>query len=364
MDPKSVLFNELVDFLHKRRFSEADELLLANPKLLKYTDSARRMAVHYAAGGGHLDFVRRELESKPQLANLEDDTGWTLLLLASSSGHLEIVRLLMNFQIDVNHRISTGQSALHFACSKDHLGVARELIDNGADLNAQDERGTTPLHKAASQGHQRIVNLLMGNREKLQIDLPNREGDTPLHLACEDQQMDVALFLVRSGANLEKKNRQNQTPTDLVHKMQKTPKTSKITKREKFEEFRLAERQFHEFGFTCYGFINMYRSILIENWTFVLDEFALKQINQKMHFSESTDTKQFDSLRDRLASRILYNGRLDLILDQAKSHLNDFFLNVVDVKDEDEAPSYDDEAEIMREIEQLEGEILTLRALQ
>uniref|UniRef100_A0A183BHY8 Translin n=1 Tax=Globodera pallida TaxID=36090 RepID=A0A183BHY8_GLOPA len=149
-----------------------------------------------------------------------------------------------------------------------------------------------------------------------------------------------------------------------VHKMQKTPKTSKITKREKFEEFRLAERQFHEFGFTCNGFINMYRSILIENWTFVLDEFALKQINQKMHFSESTDTKQFNSLLDRLASRILYNGRLDLILGQAKSHLNDFLLNVVDVKDEDDAPSYDDEAEIMREIEQLEGEILTLRALQ
>uniref|UniRef100_A0A183BHY7 Protein zwilch n=1 Tax=Globodera pallida TaxID=36090 RepID=A0A183BHY7_GLOPA len=156
-----------------RRFSEADELLRANPELLQYTDSARRMAVHYAA----------------------DDTGWTLLLIASSSGHLEIVRLLMNFQVDVNHRISTGQSALHFAW-------------------------TTPLHKAASQGHQRIVNLLMGNREKLQIDLPNREGDTPLHLACEDQQIDVALFLVRSGANLEKKNRQNQTPTNLVSRME------------------------------------------------------------------------------------------------------------------------------------------------
>ncbi|KAL3104195.1 hypothetical protein niasHS_002222 [Heterodera schachtii] len=193
-----------------------NECLLENPDLLRYVDSAQRMALHYAAGGGHFDLVCRELGADRGLACVEDDNGWTLLQIAASSGQLEIVRLLMDLEVDVNHCISTGQSALHFACSKNHSAIVQLLIENGADLNAQDERGTTPLHKAASQGHQRIVNLLLGCRKNLQIDLPNREGDTALHLACEDQQMDVALLLARSGASIEKKNRQNKTPIDLV----------------------------------------------------------------------------------------------------------------------------------------------------
>lgn len=34
----------------------------------------------------------------------------------------------------------------------------------------------------------------MSHRKELQIDLPNQEGDTPLHLACEDEQVAIKII--------------------------------------------------------------------------------------------------------------------------------------------------------------------------
>lgn len=67
------------------------------------------------------------------------------------------------------------------------------------------------------QGHQRIVNLLIGYRDKgLQVNLADREGNTPLHLACEDGETTTAIFLVNNGADLGRTNLADQTPLDLT----------------------------------------------------------------------------------------------------------------------------------------------------
>jgi ankyrin repeat protein len=54
-------------------------------------------------------------------------------------------------QADVNTCTETGQTALHYAASKNHLNVARVLIEANADLDSKDNIGETPLHRAAAR---------------------------------------------------------------------------------------------------------------------------------------------------------------------------------------------------------------------
>lgn len=200
-----------------KEFTKAGRLLSEHPELLRHTDASNRQLVHYAAASGHLEFIQNALSTRPELVLAEDDSGWTLLLIAASAGHPEVVRFLLTFpQTNVDHRNDTGQSALHYACSKDHMAIVLALINAGAELNPQDDRGATPLHRAACKGNQRIVNLLMGYRNRLQINLANREGDTPLHLACEDGHVNTAVFLVNCGADLRRANMKDETPLDVA----------------------------------------------------------------------------------------------------------------------------------------------------
>lgn len=58
------------------------------------------------------------------------------------------------------------------------------LLAHGSPINAQDLYGNTALHLAASKGYKEVVRFLVEN-DKIQLNVSNKEGLTPLHLAVE-----------------------------------------------------------------------------------------------------------------------------------------------------------------------------------
>lgn len=64
-------------------------------------------------------------------------------------------------------------------------------------------------------GHEKIVHFLL-SREDINIDIQDQEGNTPLHLACEDGNDSVAIYLVNKGASVEIQNRQEKTPLEMI----------------------------------------------------------------------------------------------------------------------------------------------------
>lgn len=71
------------------------------------------------------------------------------------------------------------------------------------------------MHRAASKGNLAIVKLFLEYNDKLKVDIRDVYGNTPLHLACEEDRQEEAKLLVQNGASLETKNKEEKTPLDL-----------------------------------------------------------------------------------------------------------------------------------------------------
>ena len=67
--------------------------------------------------------------------------GWTTLHLASYSGHLAVVRTLLDHGADVAAKAEFGGTSLHKASERGHPAVVQTLLDHGADVAARDNVG-------------------------------------------------------------------------------------------------------------------------------------------------------------------------------------------------------------------------------
>ncbi|KAF8541727.1 ankyrin repeat-containing domain protein [Trichophaea hybrida] len=91
----------------------------------------------------------------------------TPLQLACLEGHEGIVRLLLEYEADVNARGSYGP-ALHIVCERNLETIAKLLVEAGADVNLRHDIGGgvggTALQSACRKGHEGIVKLLLGQQ--------------------------------------------------------------------------------------------------------------------------------------------------------------------------------------------------------
>ncbi|HEX5230183.1 MAG TPA: ankyrin repeat domain-containing protein [Bryobacteraceae bacterium] len=100
-----------------------------------------------AGGGSHgLGIVRG---GWPERGYQEPTPGeMTPLLYAARDGRIEIVRVLVAANANVNQAEANGISPLMMAITNNHIDVARLLVEHGADANAADWWGRTPLWAA------------------------------------------------------------------------------------------------------------------------------------------------------------------------------------------------------------------------
>ena len=91
------------------------------------------------------------------------------------TGHLELVKYLLEARAEVNAQTSTGDTALSFACERGHTDVADLLLKWGSDLEHQSEGGRTPLMKAVRAGHYCTAKFLIGKVNHKQTQFFHRK---------------------------------------------------------------------------------------------------------------------------------------------------------------------------------------------
>lgn len=139
--------------------------------------------LHIATMKGHQPFVEEILNHNPQLAEQLDSQQTSALHIASARGHLGIVQKLllaaprMSLALD-----SQGRSPLHYAALEGHGKVATELLRSAM----------SHLHSFAKNEQLNALNMLMPSLMYL-IDARDEDGNTILHMAVRDKQIEVIL---------------------------------------------------------------------------------------------------------------------------------------------------------------------------
>ncbi len=102
--------------------------------------------------------------------------------------------------IDVDED-STFDGALHFAASRGNIARVERLIGEGADIDEFDELAWTPLHHAVKEEQVEMVIWLLDQGADVNAHLESKIGETPLGKVAQTCSLRMAEVLVRAGAN-------------------------------------------------------------------------------------------------------------------------------------------------------------------
>ena len=114
---------------------------------------------------------------------------------------IEMVRVLLDYGVDVNSRNEDGWTPLYYAPNSysNDPGAARLLLDRGADPNLGAKDGQTPLHEALKYGWIEMARLLIEHGAN--VEVKGRRGKTALEIASEKQHDEIVKLLMEHGAN-------------------------------------------------------------------------------------------------------------------------------------------------------------------
>jgi ankyrin repeat protein len=108
----------------------------------------------------------------------------TALMVAST---IEVVRILIENNADINAETANGRTALSINCEKGKIDIVRHLIDEGCDVNVIDNDGKTPLSIACEKKNKYLVYILV--RNDADIIYNTAEGEINLSNIVTDDQI-------------------------------------------------------------------------------------------------------------------------------------------------------------------------------
>lgn len=150
--------------------------------------------------------------------NIENNNGRTPLYIAAGKGYLNIVSLLLDHKPD----LTLNKFAVHFALGGSELQnkkIILELLAYGFSVDFIIDYNRTQifdlLKKAVSNGHLGILEYLMKiniNYNKILFDLKEEKFQTLIHAAVQNNQLQIAKFLIENESDVNVKDEKGHTP--------------------------------------------------------------------------------------------------------------------------------------------------------
>lgn len=178
------------------------KLLLRRGASIDVEGLDKRTPIWFAARAGQTSTVHLLLKSGARIDAGAGTEEWTTLGVAALWGHLDTMRILVDYGADVNAITYAENTALTWAAQEGRCNMIRFLLDCGADVEHPNNRGETPLICAAMSGNVDCVTLLREQGANLAART-RATGSTSLHKAVQRGHYAVIEKLVHLHADIE-----------------------------------------------------------------------------------------------------------------------------------------------------------------
>ena len=173
-----------------------------------------RTALHWASRENRGEIVEILIIAKADV-NAQDRTGKGPLTLAAESGSADATRRLIAAGASVVARDQIGGTPLTWGCGLGSAETVKLLLDAGADASVVDVNGLTPLIWAAGIGKPETVELILAKKPELNVK-DGVTGDTALMRAVRSGKPESVKMLIVAGADVNLPNKQGYSPVQLA----------------------------------------------------------------------------------------------------------------------------------------------------
>lgn len=126
----------------------------------------------------------------------------TLLSLALETGYIAIIRMLLEFRLELDHKDMGDKTLLHFTAANTTMSTLKLLVNAGAKVDGLDNDGESPLSCAVRLGNIDAVRYLLTKPAARLIINKVAFNGAPLHQACRYTSMEMAKTLIDNGADV------------------------------------------------------------------------------------------------------------------------------------------------------------------
>jgi ankyrin repeat protein len=173
-------------------------------------------ALHLSAAQGSTAFANALLEAGSNRM-LQSRSGFLAIHFAARHANRDLLDLFLRShpRLQTAFPVREGENVLMHAAVWGSADTVAILLEKKAKLQASDAHGTTALHHAARAGNVSTLGALLERAQRSHptlIDLPDREGQTPLLTACRNGQLEAVRLLLRHGCKTSAEKESRETP--------------------------------------------------------------------------------------------------------------------------------------------------------
>ncbi|VWU49314.1 conserved protein, unknown function [Hepatocystis sp. ex Piliocolobus tephrosceles] len=175
--------------------------------------------------------------------NDKDINGKSSLHFACEHNNLKGIELLLKQNADINITDNMQNTPLLYALKKNKEEAAMLLIDNNADVNAKDKDMNTPLHICAKEHLSNVAQYILATNK---VDIKNcldKDNNTPLHITAKEDLKKLCDVFIKYKMDEFVKNNNNETYKDIFNKREKNAILLEEEKKKKMEEKEMKKKQ-------------------------------------------------------------------------------------------------------------------------
>ncbi|KAJ6244848.1 ankyrin repeat and death domain-containing protein [Anaeramoeba flamelloides] len=173
--------------------------------------------IHYACFKGSVKTLSELLASEngKKMIDRPRNDGSTPIHLAILGDSIPCLELLYFCEANFAIPNSLGEYPIYIAAKKKNEEVVEFVLNISKNITFYDTNQTTALHYSACRNDVKILKLLLKSK-KIPINCKDSFGNTPLHIAAENNHYEVIKALLKYDPDHDLKNKIGLTPKDIV----------------------------------------------------------------------------------------------------------------------------------------------------